>query len=531
MEQNPYTALQLLERPLSAVGVFIRKHLAAIILVLIFAAIFYMVFNYSFINLTVESKGEGTVSVRIIEQKNGKESVIESAGKTVKRLVKRGGYEVFAFQKNTTGMVVTEASGFLRTTNAQVKMSPENAREIIGENPSPCLELVQTTLISFSCSGSFQNAEIHKPAVGSQPTYLMRRLENPDYETRSTVTTKNGTFVLFNAISPDGIPSYLVAKINTSLDITEEYLLENLNTDKSYSMSTYKEGFLVYNDAFSEFYYYTDLTKEPQTIKIDRPEDPEYVPIFISTTRDSIVLSYITSHEETLDERHDARLGTSEVIVYKNESQEHYTFKGTLTYATICGIDLLCTQKADRMIVYNIQKANPKNVYEISSVQDIVDSNNDIFIIHKLGVIKLDTEQASGHVAYTFEESEYCGLKIIETGFISCVQTNQDRLAVQVNTSRAVGNVADRTYRKIKQLPGVNDVSMYKNTLYITPEAPFIYNPLTDANEPDLIALRGNYEQIKVGLSGLGNELEGYTITYAYQTFIDLALGFEAEHL
>lgn len=531
MEQNPYTALQLLERPLSAIGIFIRKHLVIILTVLTLAVIFYVIFTYSFISFTVETKGTSPLTIKLIEQKSGKETTIETSDKTVKRFVKRGGYEVFAFQDNATGMVVTRATGFLRTTNTQIKMAPENAREIIGENPSPCLELIQTTLISFSCSGSFQNAEIHKPAVGSQPTYLIRRPENPDYEMRSTVTTKNGTFVLFNAISPDGIPSYLITKINSSLDITEEYLLDTLDTEKEYSMSTYKDGFLVYDDSFNEFYYYTDLTQQPQVIEISRPENPEYVPVFISTTRSSIVLSYITSQEETIDEEFDAKFGTSEVVVYANESEKRYIFEGAITYATTCAKALLCTRKGERMIVYNVQQSTPEKVYEISSVQDIVDSDNEVLIIHRLGVIKLNPEKASGHVIYAFEESEYCGLNFVSSGFIACVQTGQDRLAVQVNTSRAVGNVADRTYRKIKQLPGVNDVSMYKNTLYITPEAPFIYNPLTDANEPDLIALKDNYEQIQAGLAGLGSELEGYTITYAYQTFIDLALGFEAEHL
>lgn len=516
----------------------IRRKITIGVVISIFLMLGYWFWAYSYIEVVVANGRSDADITFVLANQDGNKTEIKSHSSHIKRLVRRGSYEVSVRQAETSYMAVGRAGGFFSTSSFTASLLSEKAREFVGNNPNACMYLLSAVVASTPCDSTVDELNIHMPASSNEPTYV-KEARGPAALLEGIVSTKEGIFAIVSIESEqEGAGNYhALYPISTDgvLDVTNEHLLKALNGSKTYKAASYQDGWIAYNKDGSEILNFKSVKSTPSTIKIDKPGDASLALIDLAVFDEQIVLTYAnqTPAGRNFDDpsgtkSHSAEFETQrakikqkhEVVVYSKNQSKHITFAEPLTVVRSCGTQELCVVfDGGKMGVYDISKPKPRLIYELTGVVDLDNSNKETLVVRNDGVYKFDITKKEGYLEYGLGSYRYCGIKTNDTSYVLCIADKSNkRLALRINQTVTNNDSIDKKIAELSLVRQVKNISIYGRYIYISPDVGSLQpNSQTGLFEYDKATVKNANSVISQEIDRLGISRSAYTIIKTIQ--------------
>ncbi len=449
------------------------KLIAGVVLIIL---IIIGLYNYGYIAISVSGgDSHGEFTYQILNQSTNKTEEIKKGPTSITRLVGRDSYQILVKQNNLSGMVVVNSSWFFSKTTVQIELKPQLGSEFVGNNPGPCLYYMYDILYSDECLGG--SLTKHVPSTARQPTY--NTLASPEIgDIEGIIDTGAGYLALIkhtyyvNSESWTNEPNYYTAYLlGPGLSIKAKASLKDLNIDDSYSIQAYGDGFVAYNKDYTDIKYYSSITSSPETIKIDRPSNNKQKPQAISVQGKNILIEYSTKAGVSPDS--DVRgVGEADVAIYlySNGSTKKFSFNRHFNTIALCGTDKMCLLDTDKseLLVYTTSP-NPKLLYKINSVSSMVQQGSKQYLKIKSSVVDFDYDTQRGFEVYANNDFEIYNMTQQGGGGLISIGNNGVINALALTGSNNNSTSPD-TLLKLRSIPEIKLVSIYKDRVFIVPE-------------------------------------------------------------
>lgn len=455
--------------------------------------------QYSFIVITQTGSTQDKVSY--ILKRDTSEKTFESSSGSIRRLVRKGDYQVSAFRGDFTGFGATKANGFLTTTTIELNLVSEKDRSFIGDKPKSCLYSAEgSQLFSWQCGEKLNESQYHKPPQNKTPGYNLQLLRYPGRFLGQDIVLSNGRSYVFSRLDDIDLVRHVLFALDTTTNLINEndYIeLTDLDYKKDYRSVKYKEGYLVFSTNGDDFIYYKNFQSPPEKINIAKTTIPELSLYAVQTSNDSIVLvnnkHYNTEfdgymylnpstfaisskyyEEEDVGQRienSNQPVEYSEVVIYNNGKETRYKLDVVAGQARLCSENLLCVLADGNMIVYEIRGNKAVKQHSIANVKQIEDAQDGVYLVNNLGLVKYDTKNKTGNYLFTFSDYIYCGLDTIETKKdpLLCIEKDGSKEIVYINPDSNQTDKIDKKISELRKTEGVRSVSIHGRTIHITP--------------------------------------------------------------
>lgn len=519
---------------------FSKKNIILSIAALSITVLVFYVYSYAYIEINLSNGSPDTEVSYTISQVGGKESdkiEVTRDTKKIKRLVKRGSYEVSVRQAETSYLGAVDSGGFLQTTSVRAQLSPEKERDFIGSNPNICMYTELGILASSPCGGPLDELGLHMPATNTVPGHV-KYAQGPASTLEDVITVNGNTFVLLNIESEiDGEGNYH-ALYSVSRDgvvnHSSERKLQDLKGSKVYKLVNYTGGFIAYStDERADLLYYASVSSKPSKINIEQPSDTTLNLVDIHVIDDSIALTYsnntvttasrdhvegIKAHSTVLEESRRKIAPISQIISYSKNKSISSIFSESIISAKICETSKLCVMYEDTtMGVFDVSGDKLNLEYELSGVLDTESSNDNFLIVKADGVFRFNVLDKSGFIDYGFgDKYSYCGMETAVEYYIVCVaNSSNERFALKIHPKKINTDSIDKKIASLESLEEVRSVRIYGKFIYISPYAGELQpNPLTGGFGylPETVKLVN--ARINKELDSLGISRKDYTINF-----------------
>ena len=454
------------------------KQLAAITAVLlIFIVVFLWFFNHSFIKVTVETPVNGEVSYALVNQKTKKSIEATTKSSTIKKLVKKGTYEILIKNSETSSLSVESTKPFLKTTSVNSQLQQEKSRAFVGDNPSPCMDYDQFILVSYACSGDYRDASAHLPATAGTPTITQNDaddFENLSFGGLIKINDKKMAFTEGHYDVESTEQENRLFEIGDKLEPSNGQKLPGLSSEKVHRINKYRDGFLVFSNDYSDIKYFSSPAELAENIEITAPEDSELGGQQLSIEAARIALAYSSPDRDLEAEENEKSKGgeTTSVQVYENGKTKSFLFKGSFYLAQLCGGKYLCMVQDRELGVYDISGERAKEIIRVGNVYNLKSAGDNLLIVRYDGVFEFDVEKRYGYMQYSFGEYTPCGVELAQDkGYVLCmINPKKDKVALYVDPENNNTDSIDKKVLKLLSLPYISTVSAYKSFIYISPE-------------------------------------------------------------
>ncbi len=451
------------------------KLIAGVVIIILIISALY---NYGFVAISVNGgDSQGEFTYQILNQTSNKAEEVQKGPTSITKFVSRDGYQILVKQNNLSGMAVVNSPGFFGKTTVQVELKPQLGSEFVGNNPGPCMYYMYDTLYSYGCLES--NFTKHVPSTTWQPTYNTPvKLKIGDG--KSIANTNAGYLALaqhpqYNvhegssmADKPDYHTAYL---LGPDLSIRAEASLKDLNTGDSYSIQAYSEGFVAYNKAYTDIKYYSSITSAPETINIDRPSNDKQKPQAISVQGKNILLEY--SSKANVAPASDVNgSGEADVVIYlySNGNTKKFSFNRHFNTIALCGTDKMClldTYKSE-LLVYTTSP-NAKLLYKINNVSSMVQQGSKLYLQIKASMVDFNFDTQRGFDVFANNDFQISNMTQQKDVTLIAVG-NEGKISALALTGANNNSTAPDTLLKLRAIPEIKSVSIYKDRIFIIPE-------------------------------------------------------------
>ncbi len=444
----------------------------------------YWAGTHSYIEVRLQS-GVGTnTKVQLLNQADSKSTELTAKGSRVKKLVRRGQYEILVKQGNSSFFAVSKSKGWLGTTSVDAVLVPERDRQFIGDNPGPCGTFNNRVLVTYGCGDTFHNALIHMPATTTQPTYALKSTKSLDGIIEGTANTSEGTIVVLKrltSIDRDSAAAHTAYLLNEKAELTGGVALKGLDENRTYTVSAYKQGFLMSTDTFGRLFYFTGRDVSPVEIDTKLPNDME--PYAYSASEDSIVVAHAeeVKHVDP-DDPKTAEVKSQATVI---SGQQTSSISLNLRYASLiaCGQGKLCTLLNKKMEVYDISKDKPKLMFTVLGVDQMNLVKDRLVIVRGKEILTLNIDKRSGSIDYSLGDYDGCGLLAVSpggsNGYTVCViNARGKKAALLIDPSKPDQDNIDKKIAEVLKTSEIKNMTIYGNYITFTPEAgKTIYDP------------------------------------------------------
>lgn len=467
----------------------------------------YWLANTAFINISVAGQGGKNISYELDKQNSSKSISKDTTETQFKQRVTRGSYEVTVSQNGKSYFSVVRARGFWSTTQVAAQLQPQKARSFVGTDPENCMHLLGSILVSYTCTDSFSNIKIHKPASAREPT---QTVANPNVAAGSVegiIDTKQGSLVLLQWPSfGETEPYQSIYQTDASLALKNEVKLSGLSGETTYGIKPFREGFVIYDTNLSKVLYYTATNAKPSTLKVGTVTSDKVVPTSFAVGNDSLVALYSSSS--------DSKKQSSQVVVSNGQTSRTYTFKQRFSQVTVCGTGRLCALGDSQMFVYDISGDKPDYMYSVMDVKSMYPSQNGFLVVRDKDVLNLDINQQQGYVEYSAGPYTINGLQTTTNGYVLNVTgENNKKYALLVNEQSGNNDDIDKKIADLQKVSDINSVSVYGKYIFVTPEiGELTYNDSLQSFTYDPIRVTQTKQAINDAVKQLGIDTSQYTI-------------------
>ena len=468
---------------------FWMKHKAkvfiGIALVFIGLIINYL-YNHSFISITVNNPSGSEITYTILNQRNNQSTEIKTKKTTIKKYVSRSQYEIKVGENSRNSWNEIDSGSFLSTKNVPVTLEKERDRTFIGSSPAGCMTRAEI-LLSTDCDGPLSALKRHIPGTNETPPFVLEGVEGLDNNPEYVAATKQGT-IAFVSVSETGefdeadegspVPQYYIAKLqNDGQKATEVREITIDPTPNRHTVLPYKEGFIIYDNNFSNFYYLANFNAQPK--KITLPKTDSGLAIKQVSTSDSyITVSYSNYEENKNNSTPSLQKGIKSQVYLLDENGviKSYSFNTYWNKAIACGTEKLCllsiADKRNQVNIYDITSNKARYLYSVNNAKDIFTSGSILKVINENSVLSIDVDKRVGAVDYTFKKSAFCGFTTNpqDKDYVLCITDVAGKNnAVLIKSSSSVTVSIDDIVNGLIEKSYIDTIIPDRNRLYIVP--------------------------------------------------------------
>lgn len=466
-----------------------KKRIFLVVVLLFMTLGLYLLYSYSFISIILpisNSDSELTIS------KNSKAvSVINAKPGLNRQLVKRGTYEVVVKSSQGSYFEITNAPGFLRTTNVKASLTKERQRIFIGNNPAPCVYKFKDVFISSVCGGLLDEANIHQAATSTTPTFT-KALTGPSGILEDVFTVDGQTYALLlieSEIDEEGSYHAMYPLDNSgNIDGAKEKRLRELSGSSEYKFIRYNNGYLAYSLSPLDMHFYSDMNSPPSKINTPKPsKDLQAISVDVSNDRVAVLFSNYFFRNVNRPER---IAGNAHSLIVENKrptagSSIHSEIvvtdlmkevarkelSGEIGGMSFCGNNKLCTitNENAELISMNIAD-NLDEDKKISNTSGLGTLGGRTIVVRNDGVYEIDIETGTGYLHYSFGNYSYCGLEVFDDIYTLCIANNESKSnLLKFNLEQPEKEFIDQKLADLEANTAVKNLSIYGNYIYISP--------------------------------------------------------------
>ncbi len=484
-------------------------------LVVIFMALWWLM-THSYVDISAGNKSSGNVTYRLLstsDQKDQKEVVSDK--QNVKRLLKRGHYQVEVTQGNRSYVSTFTTGAIFQKTKVTGTLSVEKSREFVGDNPGYCMLIVNAVLLSNECRGQYSEIKTHMPATNDMPTYTLYDTGSILANVEGFVTTPEGSFVLVLLPVSESAKTHVLYKLSadgsSAAKVTRVADITGLSTANTYSVQAYKSGFILYDSDYSAIYYYPSIKSKVEPINVGTPDNKGLLPNQLAVAGDNISLLYTNITES---EKVGAKNIKAEVLLINGSEQKRLTLKKDYTSASSCGTQKLCLLRGQQLDVYDTT-GKPVLLYSLYNVREIVgNTNGRLTLVTRQGLLGLDTDKRTGAYLYSFGKYTYNASAKDTNGYIVNVTASKgEKVALFIDTSKDDSGSIDKKVYGLNNLSEITAMSVYKNRIFITPyTGDLVFDESTGFFGINQTTKNESNTKINQAIAGNGIDTKSYTI-------------------
>ena len=473
----------------SLVWLRIKKPLFILLPILLVTFIFYLIYSYSFISISVNEAVESQIEYQLVAQGSDSVNTFNSDNTSVRKLVKRGNYELKVTQGNKNSFSVVSVGGFLQTKEVQRTLIAEKQRSFIGNNPSPCVFYTNNLLYSFACNSSNTSISQHVPATKDLPTYIKKTNDLLLGNIDGVVRLHNGSYV---AVVTPPANSDILESPYVLYDITKEGRLDKGRPIElpdidgvRYNYLAYKDG-LVAVDNNKNIFFVPVSGQSVSLLPVDGPSTDSLFTSLFQTDSQTLSVVYNNLPDDEISDEAGDLPSQSEIVIYANDQNQRFTFEKGYFGGQVCGENRLCMW-SDSLDVYDTVSNTPKLLFSVHNINNVTVNDSAVTIVRDDGIISINTVVDPGVGSFEFVNTGYdiCGTNSIGQDTILClINKRQQKQALFVNSSADIVSPIDSQIATLFDVPEIKDISIYKNYIFITPEL----------GEPTYNQRSGNFE-------------------------------------
>jgi hypothetical protein len=488
-----------------------KKLLVLLLTVSLILGLAYFIYNLSFIEISIiNSRGEGEITYSLLNQEDMKLISGKTTSPTIKKRVSRGSYEVSITQNGSGYFTVTKTKGLMNKTSVSATLKQENSRQFVGDNPGSCTYFFNKMLVSSACSDTMDKLVRHVPATAQTPTYAINA-QKPTIagDIEGDITLESGHYFLVQKHNREtNTNSQTLISTDANLEIKKQVPLRGLDQNITYSIKAFKDGFLVYDEHYSNVYYYASPQSRPKAIGTGTPKTRGLDPVSLEAYDDKIIKLYSSAQDQE---------GKSEVILTAGGVSEHFVFDKNYTSAIICGASTICVLGGAGLEAYDVSDSKANYAYKITGVSAVANTKDAILVANKIGILNMDIGRAAGYYEFTFGEYRLNG--IASRGNVSDytlrLSNNKNRaIAVQVDQTSSNTDSIDKKIIELQKIPQISFVSIYGKYIYVGADlGELINDPSTGRLNYDPRVKQNAASSINVEIDRIGIDRKKYVIT------------------
>lgn len=448
-------------------------------LVAILAAFIWM-YTHSILNIRVE--GNSSDLTYSLLKTNGEQSKTQKLSSSKKLVVGADTYMVVVKSPDASYTKFVTTKRFLGSTTVHANLVKESARTFVGNNPSPCMYLMDKHFYSNECYGGASGMVEHVAATKDLPTYTKSvSVAGTDSEITSIAQLRSGATV---GLAYDGEnTTYSIVELSPDLAVKATFAYSPTDPTLTYDIKPYMDGFIVHNNTATTLDYFNRLGESPHPIVLDKAKDPslsvlyntEVYPEQIVTayvSEDNVLASDPTDHDSqsSFPEKGDTK---TEFVITTDDSLQHISTNETFKTALLCAKDKLCTFNQHTVTIYKIKNDQTgKPYFVIPKAQSIMNDGHSNRIITDKGVLALDLNMETGHYEYTFGPYKFSDVSLSSSSdnyLLSLINPSDNKVALLIASNQPVQSQIDKQILELANEPYISDVSVNRDFVYIVP--------------------------------------------------------------
>lgn len=495
----------------------------AIISILVLSVGFWL-YTHSFIQVSANATGGG-FEYEIKEQTSDEVTTIKSESSTLRKIVKKGNYQVVVKQKDSASVAFVRTKPFLQTTETNPKLNPERNRNFVGNSPSFCMYYAEL-LYSYDCNSTYNTLKKHMPASLDTPSYTENALEVEDSTLRSIFTINSQPYVFTergNETDEVGITK-VISPLRSDLVLDNGQTVDSLSKTKNYSVIPYKNGFVAYTDNLDRVASIQGAELAHTTITAPKVVEETAHPIGVTSYKNYIGLAYNSAEDSTdagfenVDEEADIEKGKSRIVVYTDEKDEKtYTFSKFYASMKLCGPAIVCGLNSGHMDIYKLTD-EPQLLLSMTDVLDYTPYNTSIVVVTESRVYMVDPATMTGSIDYSYGSYSYCGLQTNISSYSLCI-LDKDNVssALLINPRNKNTDTIDKKIETLRKLPQAKSVTAYQNIITISQyTGEPVYDPAKDGFIDNPKTIQQSTDRINQVIDEIGIDRNTYSIVFTY---------------
>jgi hypothetical protein len=453
----------------------IKRRLVVIAITGLLGFVFWLLYNYGFVEVAINGRVSGSASYFIASQKTNKSTFSGESSKPVKKFVRRGNYEVSINHETGSYLAVVRTGGFLTTKRLDANLKPERSREFIANNPAPCIGYSGNILVSSGCLGRLDSVSIHIPSKTEQPTYIKKLKTGINGLVEGFLSFNQEIYILVKSVpgNEDQAAPHMIYRVTDSGDLADGLEVPKLAEDRTYSIQSYRSGFLISDTLYRDAYYFEKPGGDLTEFKLAPPSNNGYVAYALSATDNSLLVAYTDAVSESVLEIHDTEedKAKTEIMIQTNNQTKRYNFKGSFGSIQLCGNQKICMIDINNMLrVYDVSGKKAKLLFELGGIKSAKSLSGTLIIVRSDAVVALDVDTREGYTQYSFGGYRYCGLELLGNKYIICAASDKARHALLISPDVGDSTKIDKKVLELQRLSEIKSLSVYQQFIHISPE-------------------------------------------------------------
>jgi len=473
----------------------------------------YWVSQMSFITIEASGGKDGMYEYVLTDQKSNKTQTV-SGGASIKRLVKRGNFEIMARQDEMNGFKIVRSGGFFGTTSVVLPMQKERERTFVGNNPASCFQLISGKLYSYNCGGDFGAINQHVPATATQATYTQMVASNNERGLiEGMAQTKEGTVALVQLSvgdegeeAKDAQVSHILYVLRDNLKVTRRIPVGELNENMTYGL-LYSEGSLVFMpQGEGDSFQLANLSGKASKMTQPAPKSKGLI-LLTSDAKDNKTV-FLYGKQPT----NNTKPG-SEIIVSSPETV-HFSSKNDYQKVSFCS-EYICAVDSTGLSVFAIDSGELKKTLHINNVVSVLSLGQEVVAVRKGDSLRIDLKNGEGFAEYRYGSYSLNDAEKTADGYVlTLTNENGKKIALAINPATAdTSNELDKKITALAESQALNDVSVYRSYIYLSPNYGALVPNATGELDYDPATKRQVNNDIQQELTKLSLPPQGYTIT------------------